>query len=205
MPVKIKLAEALRGRVSQIYFVIDDNPSPLPAASPSVRSPIRARSRRGSGSTTTPIFMPSPRREDGRSMRPSASSRQPGAARRPAGKDQELAMRAPRPDEDEPRRAAPSRLAGRGASPGQPSQRLRHADGSGDSQLCSRRFRTQRQDPLQRRAVLSVESDISISEDPSFTFEFVPSARPASSAPRSTTATTGISRTAWPVKAEPGT
>jgi len=123
VPVKIMLAEGLRGTVSRIYFVIDDNPSPLAGRFTfgTLADPREIATR--SGSTTTPISRRA-ETKDGKlyGTRP-ASSRRPavlGAGRKRSG----IGAAAPRRDENDVERPVAYRLAGRGASARQPSEQL---------------------------------------------------------------------------------
>ena len=81
VPVTIALAEPIQKRVRKLYFVINDNPSPMAAVLFGAAAEPRSWPR-ACASTTTPTCTPWPNSTTARSTPASASSRRRAAARR---------------------------------------------------------------------------------------------------------------------------
>jgi sulfur-oxidizing protein SoxY len=205
VPVKIKLAEGLRGRVSQVYFVIDDNPSPLagrfafgPLADP---REIATRIRVDDYTYLHAIA----ETRDGKLYGAERFIKASGGCSAPASKDQELAMQ---------------RLGQMKMSFGGPAHvgaaveahlLVSHPNASGMQMDQVTRnyvpadFVRSIKVTYNGAPVLTVESDISISEDPSLTFEFVPNAENGELSTEIDDSHNRHFARAWPVKVEPGT
>jgi sulfur-oxidizing protein SoxY len=174
VPIRISLGESLRGRIARLYFVIDDNPSPLagrftfgPAADPreiAVRVRIDDYTYLHAVAETT----------DGKLYSVAQFIKAAGGCSAPAGKDQVLAME----------RLGQMKLSLKGpARPGAPVEAhllVSHPNSSGMQmdQLTRNYIPADFVREIKVRyndmPVLTVESDISISEDPSLTFDFLP-------------------------------
>jgi sulfur-oxidizing protein SoxY len=205
VPVKITLAEGLRGRVSQIYFVIDDNPSPLagrftfgPLADPrEIATRIRV-------DDYTYLHAVAETR-DGTLYATERFIKAAGGCSAPAGKDQELAMQ--RLGQMKMSLAAAPHLG----SPVEAHLLVSHPNASGMQMDQVTRnyvpadFVRSIKVSYNGAAVLTVESDISISEDPSLTFEFVPNAQSGELSAEIDDSNNRHFIHSWPVKVEPGT
>jgi sulfur-oxidizing protein SoxY len=205
VPVKIKLADGLRGRVSRIYFVIDDNPSPLagrftfgPLADP---REIATRIRVDDYTYLHAVA----ETKDGRLYATERFIKAAGGCSAPAGKDQELAMQ--RLGQMKMSLAGPVHLG----SPVEAHLLVSHPNASGMQMDQVTRnyvhadFVRSIKISYNGADVLSVESDISISEDPSLTFEFVPSAQSGELSAEIDDSNNRHFAKSWPVKVEPGT
>jgi len=205
VPVTIRINGALRGRVKEIYFVIDDNPSPLagrftfgPAADP---NEIETRVRVDDYTYLHAVA----ETKDGKLYGAQRFIKAAGGCSAPATKDQALAAE----------RLGRMKMTLRGQPhPGEPMEAhllVSHPNSSG-----------MQMDQLTRNyipanfvravtvtyngaAVLSVESDISISEDPSFTFDFLPTAAPADLKVEVEDSNNRHFEGSWPVKPKSGT
>ncbi len=205
VPVKIKLADGLRGRVSQVYFVIDDNPSPLagrfafgPLADP---REIATRIRVDDYTYLHAIA----ETRDGKLYATERFIKASGGCSAPASKDQELAMQ--RLGQMKMSLGGPAHLG----SAVEAHLLVSHPNASGMQMDQVTRnyvpadFVRSIKVTYNGAPVLTVESDISISEDPSFTFEFVPNAQSGELSAEIEDSNNRHFAHAWPVKVEPGT
>jgi sulfur-oxidizing protein SoxY len=205
VPVKILIAGELRRDIDQLYFVIDDNPSPLagrfafgPAADP---REIAIRVRVDDYTYLHAVA----ETKDGKLYSVARFIKAAGGCSAPAGKDQALAMQ----------RLGQMKMTMKGPPrPGQPLEAhllVSHPNNSG-----------MQMDPMTRNYVpadfvrtislryggkplLTMESDISISEDPSLTFAFVPTAGAVEIEAAVEDSSDRHFERSWPVKVEPGT
>jgi len=205
VPVTIRISGALRGQVKQIYFVIDDNPSPLagrftfgPAADP---NEIATRVRVDDYTYLHAIAAT----RDGRLYVAQRFIKAAGGCSAPATKDQALAAE----------RLGQLKMSLRGQPrPGEPVEAhllVSHPNSSGmqmdqlTRNFIPANFVRAIKVTYNGAAVLSVESDISISEDPSLTFDFLPSAAAADLKVEVDDSNNRHFQGSWPVKAKPGT
>jgi sulfur-oxidizing protein SoxY len=205
VPVRIAFDETLRHEVRRLYLVIDDNPSPLaglftfgPAAEPSA---IATRVRVDDYTYLHAVA----ETRDGRLYGIAHFIKAAGGCSAPAGKDQTLALQ----------RLGRMKMALNGVPrAGRPLEAhllISHPNSSG-----------MQMDQLTRNyvpadfvravtvtynseTVLSLESDISISEDPSLTFAFVPNAATGEIKTVVDDSSNRRFEQSWPVKVEPGT
>ena len=205
VPVRIKLAEGLRGRVSEIYFVIDDNPSPLagrfkfgPLADP---REIATRIRVDDYTYLHAVAETT----DGKLYATERFIKASGGCSAPAEKDQALA--AERLGQMKMSLAGPPHL---GAAI-EAHLLVSHPNASGMQMDQVTRnyvpadFVRSIKVTYNGAPVLTVESDISISEDPSLTFEFVPDAQNGELKAEVEDSNNRHFAHDWPVKVEPGT
>ena len=203
VPVKISLAEGVRREIRDVYLVIDDNPSPLaahftfgPRADPSV---VSTRVRVDDYTYLHAVA----ETRDGRLYAVARFIKAAGGCSAPAGKDQALAlarlgkMKMTLPERTE---------AGK---PTQAHLLVSHPNNSGmQMDQVTRNYvpadfvRTIRVS-YNGESVLTLESDISISEDPSLVFAFVPGAPGALKAEIDDSNNRHFEQS-WPVKLEPG-
>jgi sulfur-oxidizing protein SoxY len=205
VPIRIALAEELRPQLRELYLVIDDNPSPLagrfsfgPAAEPSA---ISTRVRVDDYTYLRAVA----ETKDGKLYGVARYIRASGGCSAPAGKDQALAM--------ERLGRMKMMLQGR-AELGKPVQAqllVSHPQNSGmQMDQVSRHFVPANfvrsiQVSYNGQTVLTVESDISISEDPSLTFSFIPDAPSGEIRSVVDDSNNRHFEQSWPVKVEPGT
>jgi len=174
VPVKIGLGDELRNNIRELYLVIDENPSPLagrfsfgPAAEP---REIATRVRVDDYTYLHAIA----ETEDGRLYAVSRFIKAAGGCSAPGGKDQELAMK--RLGRMKMKFAGTPELG----KPLEAQLLVSHPNNSGmQMDQLTRHYVPAdfvRSIKLSYNGVdvLTVESDISISEDPSLTFTFVP-------------------------------
>jgi sulfur-oxidizing protein SoxY len=204
VPVKIAFSEALRREVRQLYFVIDDNPSPLaghftfgPAAEP---SSIATRVRVDDYT----YFHAVAETADGRLYGVAHFIKAAGGCSAPAGKDQELALQ----------RLGRMKMTLKGLPRiGQPVEAhllISHPNNSGmQMDQVTRHYtpadfvRTIRV-TYNGETVLTLDSDISISEDPSLTFAFIPKSPSGEITSAIEDSNDRRFEQSWPVKVEPG-
>ncbi|HEX3498216.1 MAG TPA: quinoprotein dehydrogenase-associated SoxYZ-like carrier [Stellaceae bacterium] len=205
VPVKIGIAGELRRDIAQLYFVIDDNPSPLagrfafgPAADPSA---IAIRVRVDDYTNLHAVA----ETKDGRLYAVARFIKAAGGCSAPAGKDQALAMQ----------RLGQMKMTMKGSPRlGEPLEAhllVSHPNNSGmQMDQVTRNYvpadfvRTIRL-RYNDRPLLTMESDISISEDPSLTFAFVPSVPSGAIEAAVEDSSNRHFERSWPVKVEPGT
>ncbi len=204
VPVRIRIADTLRRDIGQLYFVIDDNPSPLagrfafgPAADP---SEIAIRVRVDDYTYLHAVA----ETKDGRLYAVAHFIKAAGGCSAPAGKDQVLAMQ----------RLGEMKMTMKGSPHlGEPLEAhllVSHPNSSGmQMDQVTRNYvpadfvRTIRLSYGGVR-LLSMDSDISISEDPSLTFAFVPSAAGGDIEVAVEDSSNRHFERSWPVKIEPG-
>jgi sulfur-oxidizing protein SoxY len=205
VPVTIRLMDPLRRDIDQLYFVIDDNPSPLagrfvfgPAADPSEIA-IRVRV-----DDYTYLHAVAETR-DGKLYSVARFIKAAGGCSAPAGKDQVLAMQ--RLGQMKMTMKGPARLG----EPLEAHLLVSHPNNSGmQMDQVTRNYvpadfvRTIRL-RYSGKPLLTMESDISISEDPSLTFAFVPSAASGEIEAAVEDSSNRHFERSWPVKVEPGT
>jgi sulfur-oxidizing protein SoxY len=205
VPVRILFAEALQHEVRQLYFVIDDNPSPLaglftfgPAAEP---SSIATRVRVDDYT----YFHAVAETKDGKLYAARHFIKAAGGCSAPAGKDQALALErlgrmkmtlAGKPHLGEPVEA--HLLVSHPNSSGMQMDQLTRNYVPAD-------FVRQITVTYNGESVLQVSSDISISEDPSITFAFIPTAPEGEIKSTVDDSDNRHFEASWPVKVEPGT
>jgi sulfur-oxidizing protein SoxY len=204
VPVTIRVADPLRRTIDQLYFVIDDNPSPLagrfafgPAANPSEIA-IRVRV-----DDYTYLHAVAETR-DGRLYFVARFIKAAGGCSAPAGKDQVLAMQ--RLGQMKMTLKGPGRIV----VPLEAHLLVSHPNSSGmQMDQVTRNYvpadfvRTIRL-RYGGKPLLTLESDISISEDPSLTFAFVPSAPSGEIEAAVEDSSNRHFERSWPVKVEPG-
>jgi sulfur-oxidizing protein SoxY len=204
VPVTIRVTAPLPQRVAQIYFVIDDNPSPLagrftfgPAADP---REIGVRVRVDDYTYLHAVA----ETEDGRLYGVARFIKAAGGCSAPAGQDPALAQQ----------RLGQMKMTMNGAAhAGTPLEAhllVSHPNSSGmQMDQVTRNYvpadfiRSVRVS-YNGAPVLSVESDISMSEDPSFTFAFLPREGEGSIDVAVEDSSNRHFERAWPVTAEPG-
>jgi sulfur-oxidizing protein SoxY len=204
VPVKILIADALRRDIDQLYFVIDDNPSPLagrfafgPAAD---ASEIALRVRVDDYTYLHAVA----ETRDGRLYSVARFIKAAGGCSAPAGKDQALALQ----------RLGQMKMTMKGSPHlGQPLEAhllVSHPNSSGmQMDQVTRNYvpadfvRTIRL-RYGGKPLLTMESDISISEDPSLTFAFMPSADAVEIEAAVEDSSNRHFERSWPVKVEPG-
>jgi len=205
VPVTIRLMDPLRRDIDQLYFVIDDNPSPLAgrftfgsAADPSEIA-IRVRV-----DDYTYLHAVAETR-DGKLYSFARFIKAAGGCSAPAGKDQVLAMQ--RLGQMKMTIKGPARLG----EPLEAHLLVSHPNNSGmQMDQVTRNYvpadfvRTIRL-RYSGKPLLTMESDISISEDPSLTFAFVPSAASGEIEAAVEDSSNRHFERSWPVKVEPGT
>jgi sulfur-oxidizing protein SoxY len=204
VPIKIRLGDGLSRRVSAVYLVIDDNPSPLaghftfgPAADP---REIATRVRIDDYTYLHAVV----ETKDGKLYGVARFIKAAGGCSAPAGKDQALAMQ----------RLGQMKMSFIGeprlGEAYQAHLLISHPNSSG-----------MQMDQLTREyipadfvrtvkiiyngaPVLTLESDISISEDPSLTFAFVPTAPSGEVSVEAEDSDNRHFAHSWPVKTGPG-
>ena len=205
VPVRITFDERLRPHLRQLYLVIDDNPSPLagsfafgPAALPSA---IATRVRVDDYTYLRAVV----ETDDGTLYATQRFIKAAGGCSAPAGKDQALAM--------ERVGRMKMTLAGRPQlrTPVEAHLLIGHPNNSGMQMDQVTRhyvpadFVRSVKVTYNGQTVISVESDISISEDPSLTFAFVPSAPSGELMTEVEDSSNRHFQQSWPVNIEPGT
>jgi sulfur-oxidizing protein SoxY len=205
VPIKIAIAEPLRSEVRQIYLVIDENPSPLaarytfgPRAEP---SEISTRVRVDDYTYLHAVA----ETRDGQLYEVAHFIKAAGGCSAPAGKDQALAMQRlgrmkmtlrDRPELGKPLEA--QLLVSHPNNSGmQMDQVTRHYVPADFVRTIKVSYNGE--------MVLTQESDISISEDPSLTFAFVPSSPSGTLTAEVEDSSNRHFQKSWPVKVEPGT
>jgi sulfur-oxidizing protein SoxY len=205
VPVKIRITGALRRDIEQLYFVIDDNPSPLAgrftfgaAADP---SEIAIRVRVDDYTYLHAIA----ETKDGRLYAVARFVKAAGGCSAPAGKDQVLAMQ----------RLGQMKMTMKGTPHlGEPLEAhllISHPNSSGMqmNQVTRNYVPADFVRSIRLRyggkPLLTMESDISISEDPSLTFAFVPGAAAGAIDVAVEDSSNRHFEHSWPVKVEPGT
>lgn len=205
VPVAIRFAGALRGQVTQLYLVIDDNPSPLagrfvfgPSADP---NEIATRIRVDDYTYLHAVA----ETKDGKLYGAQRFIKAAGGCSAPAGKDQELAMQ----------RLGQLKMSLRGQPHlGEPMEAhllVSHPNSSGmqmdqvTRNFIPANFVRAINITYNGATVLKMESDISISEDPSVTFDFVPTADTAELKVDVEDSNNRHFEGSWPVKLKPGT
>ena len=205
VPVRIRIADELRRDIGGLYLVIDDNPSPLagrfafgPAADP---SEIAIRVRVDDYTYLHAIA----ETKDGRLYSVARFIKAAGGCSAPAGKDQALAMQ----------RLGQMKMTMKGQPRlGEPLEMhllISHPNNSGmQMDQVTRNYtpadfvRTVRLS-YGGKPLLTMDSDISISEDPSLTFAVVPSVASADIEAMVEDSSNRHFERSWPVKVEPGT
>lgn len=204
VPIKIRLGDGLSHRVSTIYLVIDDNPSPLagrftfgPAADP---REIATRIRVDDYTYLHAVVETT----DGKLYGVARFIKAAGGCSAPAGKDQALALQ----------RLGQMKMSFIGEPRlGQPYQAhllISHPNSSGMQMDQLTRdyipadFLRTVKITYNGYSVLTLESDISISEDPSLTFAFVPTAPGGEISVEAEDSNNRHFARNWEVKAEPG-
>jgi len=203
--IRITFAEALRPRLRHLYFVIDDNPSPLAgsfAFGPAIRPDAIATRVRVDDYTYLHAVAET---EDGKLYATQRFIKAAGGCSAPAGKDQALALQ----------RLGRMKmtLAGR-PRVGEPVEAhllISHPNASGmQMDQVTRNYipadfvRTVRVS-YNGETVLTLDSDISLSEDPSLTFAFAPTAAAGELKAEIEDSTNRKFEQSWPVNVEPGT
>jgi sulfur-oxidizing protein SoxY len=205
VPVKIRIAGELRRGIEQLYLIIDDNPSPLAgrfafgaAADP---SEIAIRVRVDDYTYLHAVA----ETKDGRLYAVARFIKAAGGCSAPAGKDQVLAME----------RLGQMKMTMKGTPHlGEPLEAhllVSHPNNSGmQMDQVTRNYVPAdfvRSIHLRYggKPLLTMESDISISEDPSLTFAFVPSAASDKIDAAVVDSSGRHFERSWPVKVEPGT
>jgi sulfur-oxidizing protein SoxY len=204
VPVKVAFDEKLRSEVRQLYLVIDDNPSPLagrftfgPAAVPSA---IATRVRVDDYTYLHAVAETS----DGKLYGIAQFIKAAGGCSAPAGKDQELALQ--RLGRMKMTLAGEPRLG----KPLEAHLLVSHPNSSGmqmdqvSRNYVPANFVRSIAVAYNGEKVLTLESDISISEDPSLTFAFVPSAPEGEITTAIDDSNERHFEQSWPVKVEPG-
>lgn len=204
VPVKIRLGDALSHRVSAVYLVIDDNPSPLagrftfgPAADP---REIATRVRVDDYTYLHAVV----ETRDGKLYGVARFIKAAGGCSAPAGKDQALAMQ--RLGQMKMSFVGEPRLG----EPYQAHLLISHPNSSGMQMDQLTRdyipadFLRTVKIAYNGDPVLTLESDISISEDPSVTFAFVPTAPSGEVSVEAEDSDNRHFAHSWQVKAEPG-
>jgi sulfur-oxidizing protein SoxY len=204
VPVRIAVAEPLRGKLRQLYLVVDENPSPLagrfefgPAAD---RSGIATRVRVNDYTYLHAVAETA----DGKLYGVARFIKAAGGCSAPAGKDQALAMQ----------RLGRMKLALQGTprvgAPTEAHLLISHPNNSGMQMDQVTRnyipadFLRETRITYNGELVMALESDISISEDPSFTFAFVPSAPSGELKAEISDSNDRHFEQSWPVRLEPG-
>jgi len=203
VPLKIELAPALRGEVRGVYLVIDDNPSPLAAhfifgdaADPSdVATRVRV-------DDYTYLHAVAETR-DGKLFGVARFIKAAGGCSAPASKDQALAMS----------RLGQMKMSLRGdiqgTVPVEAHLLLSHPNSSGmqmdqlTRNYIPANFVREVKVTYNGEPVITMESDISISEDPSLTFAFVPHGGAGELKVEAEDSNNRHFESSWPVK--PGT
>jgi sulfur-oxidizing protein SoxY len=205
VPVAIRISGTLRGQVKQVYLVIDDNPSPLagrfvfgPSADP---NEIATRIRVDDYTYLHAVA----ETKDGKLYGTQRFIKAAGGCSAPAGKDQDLAQQ----------RLGQLKMSLRGQPHlGEPMEAhllVSHPNSSGmqmdqvTRNFIPANFVREISVTYNGVTVLQMESDISISEDPSVTFEFVPTADAAELKVNVEDSSNRHFEGSWPVKLKPGT
>jgi sulfur-oxidizing protein SoxY len=205
VPVRIRISGELHHDIDRLYLVIDDNPSPLagrfvfgPAADP---SEIAIRVRVDDYTYLHAVA----ETKDGRLYAAARFIKAAGGCSAPAGKDQVLAMQ----------RLGQMRMTMAGSAHlGQSLAAhllLSHPNSSGmqmdqvSRNYIAADFVRSIQIRYAGTPVLTLESDISISEDPSLTFAFVPNAPTGEIEAVVEDSNNRHFEKSWPMKVEPGT
>jgi sulfur-oxidizing protein SoxY len=204
VPVTVRMTGALRGQVKQLYLVIDDNPSPLagrfvfgPLADP---DQIATRIRVDDYTYLHAVA----ETQDGKLYATARFIKAAGGCSAPAGKDQALAAQ----------RLGQLKMSLIQPQPGDPVQAhllVSHPNSSGMQMDQLTRnyipadFVREIDVTYNGASVLKMESDISISEDPSVTFDFRPNAENADLKVEVEDSNNRHFEASWPVKPKPGT
>jgi sulfur-oxidizing protein SoxY len=204
VPVKILLAEPMRHQVRQLYLVIDDNPSPLAgrfAFGPAAETSAIATRVRVDDYTYLHAVAET---ADGKLYGVARFIKAAGGCSAPAGKDQALAMQ----------RLGRMKMTLQGAprlgAPTEAHLLISHPNNSGMQMDQLTRnyvpadFVRQTKVTYNGELVLALESDISISEDPSLTFSFVPGAPVGELKAEVDDSHNRRFEQGWPVRVEPG-
>lgn len=204
VPVKIALGEALRHEINELYLIIDDNPSPLagrfsfgPVAQPST---VATRVRVDDYTYLHAVA----ETKDGRLYGVARFIKAAGGCSAPAGKDQALAQA----------RLGKMKMSMQGrAQAGKPIEAhllVSHPNNSGMQMDQLTRnyipadFVRSIRISYNGEKVLTLESDISISEDPSLTFAFLPGEAGGEIKAEIDDSSNRHFEQSWPVKVEPG-
>jgi sulfur-oxidizing protein SoxY len=203
VPLKIALAAPLRGEVSALYLVIDDNPSPLAAhfifgGSADPRE-IATRVRVDDYTYLHAVA----ETRDGKLYGVARFIKAAGGCSAPASKDQALAMS----------RLGQMKMSlrgdGEGGAPVEAHLLLSHPNSSGmqmdqlTRNYIPANFIRDVKVTYNGESVITMESDISISEDPSLTFAFVPHGGAGELKVEAEDSNNHRFESSWPVK--PGT
>lgn len=204
VPVAIRFSGALRGQVKQLYLVIDDNPSPLagrftfgPSADP---NEIATRIRVDDYTYLHAVA----ETRDGKLYGTQRFIKAAGGCSAPAGKDQALALQ----------RLGQLKMSLRGqprlGEPVEAHLLVSHPNSSGMQMdqvtryYIPANFVREINVTYNGSVVLKMESDISISEDPSVTFDFVPTTESADLKVEVEDSNNRHFEGSWPVKLKPG-
>jgi sulfur-oxidizing protein SoxY len=204
VPVRIALAEGLRGQIHQLYLVIDDNPSPLagrfvfgPSSDP---REVAVRIRVDDYTYLHAVA----ETNDGKLYGVARFIKAAGGCSAPAGKDQELALQ--RLGQMKMSLRDPPRVG----EPVEAHLLVSHPNNSGmqmdqlTRNYVPANFVRSIKLSYNGAAVLSMESDISISEDPSVTFMFVPTAATGEIKADIEDSSNRSFEKSWPVTIKPG-
>ena len=203
VPLKIELAAPIRGQVSGIYLVIDDNPSPLAAhfifGAAADPSDVATRVRVDDYTYLHAVA----ETRDGKLFGVARFIKAAGGCSAPASKDQALAMS----------RLGQMKMSLRGAPQAGTSVEahllVSHPNSSGmqmdqlTRNYIPANFLREVKVTYDGEPVITMESDISISEDPSLTFAFVPRAGAGELKVEAEDSNNRHFEGSWPVK--PGT
>jgi sulfur-oxidizing protein SoxY len=182
VPVAIALDDALARNVKAVYLVIDDNPSPLAAVfHPGEAADMREISTRIRVDNYTYLHAVA-ETADGKLLQTARFIKAAGGCSAPAGKDQALAMQ----------RLGKMKLVLEGKRPpGEPAAAamaakllISHPNNSGlqmdqlTRNYIPADFVQSVRITYDGKPLMTIDGDIAISEDPTFTFAFVPGAGP---------------------------
>jgi sulfur-oxidizing protein SoxY len=204
VPVKIAIAEKLRPEIKELYLVIDDNPSPLAGrfsfGAAAVPSAVATRVRVDDYTYLHSVA----ETRDGKLYAVARFIKAAGGCSAPATKDQALALA----------RLGKMKMSLRGgAEAGKPAEAhllVSHPNSSGMQMDQVTRnyvpadFVRSIRVTYNGETVLTVESDISISEDPSLTFAFLPSAAGGALKAEVDDSSDRHFEQSWPVRIGPG-
>jgi sulfur-oxidizing protein SoxY len=204
VPVTIEIAEGLRGRVRELYLVIDDNPSPLAgrfsfgaAAEPSA---VATRVRVDDYTYLHAVAAT----KDGKLYGVARFIKAAGGCSAPAVKDPaQAAARL-----GKMKMSLPAKLEA--GKPAEAHLLVSHPNSSGmqmdqlTRNYLPANFVRSIRVTYNGEPVLTLESDISISEDPSLVFAFLPSAAGGALEAEVDDSSNRHFEQSWPVKVEPG-
>jgi sulfur-oxidizing protein SoxY len=204
VPVKIGIAEGLRRNIRELYLVIDDNPSPLagrfsfgPLAEPST---IATRVRIDDYTYLHAVA----ETKDGKLYGVAQFIKAAGGCSAPAGKDQALALaRLGKMKMSLQERAQPGKSITAHLLVSHPNNSGMQMDQVTRNYVPADFVRSIRV-TYNSEKILTLESDISISEDPSLTFAFLPSAATGEIKAEVDDSNNRHFEQSWPVKVEPG-